>query len=71
MHDGVIDSSFGRGGKQYWLFEPTDPRPQKAPVVIFNHGWAGMLPRFYKRWIEHIVKRGNIVIYPRYQRSIS
>jgi dienelactone hydrolase len=69
-HNGVIEGSFGWGGKQYWLFEPTDPRPDKAPVIIFNHGWAGMLPRFYQRWIEHIVKRGNIVIYPRYQRSI-
>ncbi len=69
-HEKVIESSSGWGGEQYWLFEPDCPKPEKAPVVVFNHGWAGMLPRFYRRWIEHIVKRGNIVIFPRYQRSI-
>jgi dienelactone hydrolase len=69
-HERVIESSGGWGGEQYWLFEPDGPKPDKAPVVVFNHGWAGMLPRFYRRWIEHIVKRGNIVVFPRYQRSI-
>jgi dienelactone hydrolase len=69
-HDKVVETCHGWGGKQYWLFEPGSPKPESAPVVIFNHGWAGMLPRFYRRWIRHIVKRGSIVIYPRYQRSI-
>jgi acetyl esterase/lipase len=69
-HEKVTKTSHGWGGKQYWLFEPDCPKPDTAPVVVFNHGWAGMFPRFYERWIEHIVRRGNIVIYPRYQRSI-
>jgi hypothetical protein len=29
-----------------------------------------MNPAIYGAWIEHIVRRGNIVIYPRYQASI-
>jgi pimeloyl-ACP methyl ester carboxylesterase len=39
-------------------------------VVIFLHGWGGTNPLFYGAWIDHIVKRGNIVVFPRYQSSI-
>jgi pimeloyl-ACP methyl ester carboxylesterase len=64
----VRESTFGSGGKQYWLFEPVGIRGS-APVVAFLHGWGAMQPDGYKLWIEHIAARGNIVIYPRYQQS--
>ena len=67
---GVLSSSYGSGDTQYWLFEPDAPRPRSAPVVVFLHGWSAMQPEAYLTWIEHIVKRGNIVIYPRYQASL-
>ncbi len=38
--------------------------------MIFNHGWSAMTPGVYRAWIDHIVRRGNIVIYPRYQASL-
>jgi acetyl esterase/lipase len=28
-----------------------------------------MFPFWYQTWIDHIVKRGNIVVYPRYQQT--
>jgi hypothetical protein len=35
------------------------------------HGWAGMDPHnTYILWINHIVQKGNIVVFPRYQASI-
>ncbi|UCD14268.1 MAG: prolyl oligopeptidase family serine peptidase [Thermoplasmatales archaeon] len=68
-HNEVIESSYGRGAKKYWIFEPAEPKPETAPLVVFNHGWSAMHPRFYRAWIDHIVKRGNIVVYPRYQRG--
>jgi dienelactone hydrolase len=36
-------------------------------VVIFSHGWSGTNPKHYGAWIEHLVRRGNIVVYPLYQ----
>lgn len=66
-HSEVVASSHGAGATQYWLFEPAGPRPKTAPVVVFGHGWGGVDPAPYRAWIEHIVRRGNIVIYPRYQ----
>ena len=62
------ESSTGTGAKQYWIYEPEGFRGA-APVIAFLHGWNGTDPEDYKAWVEHIVRRGNIVIYPRYQEG--
>jgi dienelactone hydrolase len=54
----------GEGEKGYWLFQPAKPIPKEAPVILFVHGSRAMNPRDYGGWIEHLVRRGNIVIYP-------
>ena len=69
-HDLVEEHCYGQGDLQYWLFEPAEPKPQAAPVVIFNHGFGAMTPHGYGAWINHIVRRGSIVIFPRYQASL-
>ena len=61
---------YREGNEEYWLFEPASPLPKTAPVIVFLHGWGGMEPRIYGAWIEHLVRRGNIVIYPRYQSNL-
>jgi len=65
---GVKSSVYGSREKQFWIFEPEGT--ESAPVVIFLHGWSAMTPEPYLLWIEHITKKGKIVIYPRYQRDI-
>ena len=69
-HAAVIKNRYEQGGKEYWIYEPDKPKPARAPVVIFLHGWGGTNPLYYGAWIDHIVKRGNIVVFPRYQSSI-
>ena len=69
-HTSVTKNHYGKGGQEYWLFEPDSPTPRSAPVVVLIHGWGGMNPLFYGAWIDHLVKRGNIVIYPRYQTNL-
>jgi acetyl esterase/lipase len=70
-HSAVNKNRYGKGGQEYWIFEPDAPKPAAAaPVVVFLHGWGGMNPLYYGAWIDHLVKRGNIVIYPRYQASL-
>jgi acetyl esterase/lipase len=66
-HGEVVAVSHGKGASQYWLFEPAAPVPKSAPVVVFLHGWGALNPDPYRAWIDHIVRRGNIVIYPAYQ----
>lgn len=69
-NQNVVKNRYGTRGTEYWIFEPASPKPTTAPVVIFMHGWGGTNPLYYGAWIDHIVKRGNIVIYPRYQANL-
>lgn len=54
----------------FWLFEPADPKPDSANVVIFLHGYGAYNPMVYGKWIKHLVGKGNVVIYPRYQQNL-
>ena len=69
-HASVTKNRYGKGGQEYWIFEPDSPKPRTAPVIIFLHGWGGMNPLYYGAWLDHLVKRGNIVVYPRYQSNL-
>lgn len=63
----VIRTIQGSGDQAYYLFEPDEPRPATAPLVVFLHGWGGTNPDYYHTWIEHLVRKGSIVIFPVYQ----
>ena len=69
-HAQVLAREVRRGGQGWWLFTPAAPRPARAPVVVFCHGWSALDPKIYRAWIDHIVRRGNIVIWPNYQASL-
>src|SRR5262245_11104297 len=69
-HTAVIKNRYEQGIKEYWIYEPDQPKPPSAPVIVFLHGWSAMNPAVYGAWIDHLVKRGNIVIYPRYQADL-
>ena len=65
-HRSLVTQQIGTGPRSYLLFEPAEPTPAIAPVVVFLHGWLAMNPGVYGAWIDHLVRSGNIVIYPRY-----
>ncbi len=69
-HAAVQRGHFGSGDSEYWSYTPDQPQPATAPVVVFAHGWSAMQPFPYEAWIYHLVRRGSIVIYPRYQASL-
>jgi dienelactone hydrolase len=69
-HLKVRRFEIGQGPRSYWLFEPDQPRPERAPVVVFLHGWFAVNPGFYGAWIDHLVRDGRIVIFPRYQNDV-
>jgi len=69
-HSLVIKTRYKWSGEQFWIFEPFMPKPESAPLIVFNHGWAAIHPIIYRTWINHIVRKGNIVVYPRYQKGL-
>lgn len=68
-HDKVIQYDFAKKQDGYWLFEPASPRPDSANIIVFNHGYGAYNPMIYGKWIKHLVRKGNIVIFPRYQKN--
>ena len=72
-YDGVRADHYGRRPTGYHLFRPVDGTNEveigaaPLPVVIVLHGFNAVDPAPYRAWIEHIVKRGHVVIYPEYQ----
>ena len=71
QHDSVIVYDYAQKQDGYWLFEPALPRPEAAPIVVFIHGYGGYNPMIYGQWIRHLVRQGNVVIYPRYQKTMT
>lgn len=72
-HGGVTiyDYATNGNGEDFWLYEPNNPTPDSANVIVFCHGLGMTNPKAYGAFIKHLVRQGNIVIYPRYQRTLS
>jgi hypothetical protein len=54
-----------------WMFLPAG-RPKR--LVIFFHGQGGPVeatPQNHRPWIDHLVKEGAVVVYPRYEIDYS
>jgi pimeloyl-ACP methyl ester carboxylesterase len=62
----VTSKVYGRGDDAYWIIEPRDAWDKPLPVVLFVHGFGLTNFGAYRTWINHLVARGNIVIYPAY-----
>jgi hypothetical protein len=65
-------SAGGSGDDAWYVFEPARPRPRRAPLAIVMHGYyefAGYDQMY--AFIRHTVRRGSIVIYPRWQTAIA
>ena len=59
-HAGTRRTEVGGSSGTVEIFEPTQPRPARAPVVVFTQGVG---PDDYQAWIDHLVGRGSIVIF--------
>ena len=67
----------GQSQADSWLFVPTDPLPgttsvgEPFPLVIFIGGAGASNADAYLAWIEHLVQRGAVVIFPLYEQGPS
>ena len=65
----VLDASQKADG--FWIYLPQGNAKKADNVVVFMHGYGAYNPMIFGSWIKHLVTQGNIVIYPRYQKSLS
>lgn len=59
-HAGVQTTEVGGSPGSVTVFEPQEPTPHSAPVVVFTQGVG---PQAYQGWIDHLVGRGSIVVF--------
>ncbi len=71
-NEGVRVSSGGAGADAWYAFEPVKPRPNKAPLAIVMHGYFDFSGYDSQAaFINHTVRNGTVVIYPRWQTDIA
>lgn len=61
------EGPLGKGSSGVWLYKPAG-KPKN--LVVFLHGQGGpteATPENHLPWIQHLVRRGNVVVYPRYE----
>ena len=61
----VIDQYSGEDGFYLYIPEKTS-----GEVVVFIHGYGALNPMIYGGWLNHLLSKGHIIIYPRYQDKI-
>ncbi len=57
----------GKGASGVWLYRPAG---KPKDLVVYFHGQGGYTeatPENHLPWIKHLVARGSIVVYPRYE----
>jgi acetyl esterase/lipase len=69
-HAGYARLMLGSGATGAVLLTPTEPKPDRAPVVYFTHGFMALSPDYYIGWIEHLTRSGYAVIFPNYQNLL-
>ena len=61
------EGPIGKGASGIWIYRPAG---KPKDLVIYLHGQGGAseaMPDNHLPWIKHLVSRGSIVLYPRYE----
>ena len=71
-HADVRITQGGTGSDAWYVFEPVKPRPKSAPLAVVMHGYFEFegYDNVYAL-ARHTVRKGNVVIYPRWQTGIN
>lgn len=63
----VLKTGTGITSSGSYVFYGNDMPARPRPVVVFFHSWGGVNPAFYGGFIEHLARKGYLVIFPRFQ----
>jgi predicted esterase len=69
LSKATSEGPIGKGASGVWLYQPAG---KPKDVVVYFHGQGGpkeATPENHLPWIRHLVKRGSIVVYPRYEMA--
>ena len=65
--EAVTKRGVGSVGAPTYVFHAAGPASAPRPVVVFLHAWGATNPLVYGGWLEHLARKGFLVLYPRFQ----
>ncbi|MBB4039781.1 dienelactone hydrolase [Microvirga flocculans] len=63
----VVKRAVGTASAGTFVFHGNDTPAKPRSVVIFLHSWGAVNPALYGGWIEHLARKGHLVLFPRFQ----
>jgi len=63
----VAKRGIGTASAGTYVFHAAGPAAEPRPVVVFLHSWGAVNPALYGGWIEHLARKGHLVLFPRFQ----
>ncbi len=63
----VAKRAVGTASAATYVFHAAGNAAAPRPVVVLFHSWGAANPQLYGGWIEHLARRGNLVLFPRFQ----
>lgn len=63
----VVKRAVGSAEEPVFVFHGKNTPSHGRPVIIFFHSWGGNNPQYFGGWIEHLARKGNLVLFPRFQ----
>ena len=65
----VSKRAVGRASGATFVFHAAGQASEPRPVVVFLHAWGATNPQIYGGWIEHLARKGYLVLSPRFQET--
>jgi dienelactone hydrolase len=63
----VTKRAVGTASAGTYVFHGAGTPAEPRPVVVFFHSWGAVNPALYGGWIEHLARKGHLVLFPRFQ----
>lgn len=63
----VVKRAVGTASSGTFVFHGDNTPAKPRPVVVFLHSWGAVNPGLYGGWIEHLARKGHLVLFPRFQ----
>lgn len=63
----VVKRGTGTVSSGTYVFHGNDTPAAPRPVAVFFHSWGAVNPALYGGFIDHLARKGHLVIFPRFQ----
>ncbi len=63
----VVKRGIGTASAGTYVFHGAGPAAEPRPVAVFLHSWGAVNPGIYGGWIDHLARKGYLVLFPRFQ----